>query len=77
MWNNFVVVGIVSKVKIQNNKNMLYLTIPRNFKNSKGKYDKDYVKIQITNGISNTLKDYCSLGSIIGNNVLTAEKLHF
>ncbi len=42
------------------------LAIPRNYKNSEGIYETDFIKCNIWKGMAEATKDYCHKGDIIG-----------
>lgn len=72
MSNQLFLVGRLTKdieiEKIDDDKEMaiLDLAIPRNFKNTNGEYDTDFVQIYAFNGIVSSAYEYCHVGDLIG-----------
>ena len=72
MLNQLILVGRLTKdieiEKIDDDKEMaiLNLAIPRNFKNTNGEYDTDYVQVCAFNGIATNVAEYCQKGDLIG-----------
>ena len=56
----------VEILKDGNSITTITLAIPRNYKNSEGVYETDFVKCNIWKGIAEAAKDYCRKGDIIG-----------
>lgn len=84
MLNNFVVVGRINNIDLEENKCMLTLKVPRSFKNKDGEYEEDLITVQVFNNLSDTLNEYCKTGDLVGvkgriqnSNVLIAEKITF
>jgi len=84
MLNNFVVVGRINNIDLEENKCMLTLKVPRSFKNKDGEYEDDLITVQVFNNLSDTLNEYCKTGDLVGvkgriqnSNVLIAEKITF
>lgn len=60
------------------------LAISRNYKNSEGIYETDFIKCTIWKGIAESTKEFCHKGDVIGvkgrlqnNNEVIAEKITF
>lgn len=71
MTNSVVLVGRITKdLTIQETENckrcFLVLAVPREFKNSEGDYETDFVKCTLWNGVATNTKEYCKKGDIIG-----------
>lgn len=84
MLNNFVTVGRINNIELEDNKCMLALKVPRSYKNENGEYEDDLITIQVFNNLSDTLNEYCKAGDLVGikgriqsSNVLVAEKVTF
>lgn len=56
------------KVKLESGKTVTTITIAvnRNFKNSEGIYDVDYIKCTLWNGIAESTCEYTHKGDLIG-----------
>ena len=52
----------------ENNKNYTTITlaVQRNFKNSDGIYETDFLKCILWNGIANNVNEYCKKGDLVG-----------
>ena len=71
MTNSVVLVGrITQDLTIQETENskrtFLILAVPREFKNSEGDYDTDFIKCTLWNGVAINTKEYCKKGDVIG-----------
>lgn len=72
MLNQLVIAGrLVSDPvieKLDNNKKRSYITVavPRNFKNTDGTYDTDFIRCTLWAGIAENTCEYCKKGDIIG-----------
>lgn len=82
MLNQFILVGRVESIDKEDNKCILTLRIPRNYKNENGKYDNDIVKIQVFDSLSDKVSKYCKKDEMAGirgiiqsDNILLAEKI--
>ena len=82
MLNQFTVVGRVESIDKEDDKCILRLRIPRNYKNENGEYDNDIVKIQVFDSLSNKVCEYCKKDEVAGvrgiiqsDNILLAEKI--
>lgn len=42
------------------------LAISRDYRNSEGNYDADFIKCVLWNGIASATKDYCHKGDVVG-----------
>ena len=84
MLNQFMVVGRIDSIDKEDNKCILRLRIPRNYKNENGEYENDIIKIQVFKNISDKICEYCKVNDLTGikgmiqsDNVLIAEKVSF
>ena len=72
MLNQLVIAGrLVSNPeveKLENNKKRCFITVavPRNFKNTDGTYDTDFIRCTLWAGIAENTCEYCKKGDIIG-----------
>lgn len=83
MLNQFVLVGRVTKIEQEE----VNIAVPRNYKNSEGVYDTDFITIIVKESINEQMQTYCQKGDLIGvkgriaclnNNLeLVAEKITF
>ena len=71
MVNNLVLTGRIASdfqiVTLESGKKVTEITIAvqRNFKNFEGKYEVDYFKATLWDGLANTVGTYCVKGSMI------------
>lgn len=84
MMNNFITVGRINNIDLENDKCILTLKVTRSYKNENGEYEEDLINIQVFDNLSNTLNEYCKTGDLVGvkgriqnSNVLIAEKITF
>lgn len=47
-------------------RTIIYVAISRDYRNSDGDYDVDYVKCVLWNGIASATKNYCHKGDVVG-----------
>ena len=72
MLNNVVLVGrIVGEIKLEELENgrkiaRLTLAIPRSYKNEEGIYETDFVDCVLWCTVTETTKEYCCKGDLIG-----------
>ena len=71
MINQAVLVGrIVKDPEIVNtdkgNVSNITLAVPRNFKNSNGEYDTDYISCVLWKGVAESTVEYCKKGDLVG-----------
>lgn len=84
MLNNFMVVGRINNIDLEDDKCILAMKVTRSYKNENGEYEEDLINIQVFDNLSNTLNEYCKTGDLVGvkgriqnSNVLIAEKITF
>ena len=84
MMNNFMVVGRINNIDLEDDKCILAMKVTRSYKNENGEYEEDLINIQVFDNLSNTLNEYCKTGDLVGvkgriqnSNVLIAEKITF
>lgn len=71
MVNNVILVGRLTSnpeiVEIENDKKVttVILAVNRNFKNSEGIYETDFIRCILWNSIASTTTEYCHLGDVI------------
>ena len=80
MVNSVMLVGRLKEFKEEN----LTLTVPKAYKNEKGKYENDNLIIHISGGLAKNVKSYCHRGDVVGirgriceGNIIEAEKISF
>ena len=71
MINQAVLVGrIVKDPEIvstdKGNVSNITLAVPRNFKNSNGEYDTDYISCVLWKGVAESTVEYCKKGDLVG-----------
>ncbi len=72
MHNLVYLIGRLTKdptsTKLENGKTVTHITVAvnRNFKNSEGIYDVDYIRCTLWNGIATSACDYTKKGDLIG-----------
>ena len=54
--------------KTENDKTYAFITVAvqRDFKNSDGIYESDFIRCNLWNGIANQVSEYCHKGDIVG-----------
>lgn len=60
--NEFILVGRI--VKLEQEK--VNIAVPRNYKNSDGVYDTDFITIIVKESINEQMQTYCQKGDLIG-----------
>ena len=72
MLNNLVIVGrLVSDPQINETENgkkvsTITLAVQRNYKNSNGEYDVDFIDCILWTGIAEQTSEYCKKGDVVG-----------
>lgn len=72
MLNQFVLIGRLTKdpelVELENGKKVSNITIavPRNYKNSNGENDVDFIDCTLWNNVAETTSNYCKKGDMLG-----------
>lgn len=72
MLNNVILVGRLTAdpeiVEIEDSKKVttVLLAVNRNFKNSEGLYDTDFIRCILWNSVASTTTEYCHVGDVIG-----------
>ena len=70
--NNVILVGRLTQnpevIEIENNRKVtsVILAVNRNFKNSDGIYETDFIRCILWNGVASTTTEYCHVGDVIG-----------
>lgn len=70
--NNVLLVGRLSQEPVfETSENgykrtVIHLAVNRGYKNSEGKYDTDFIKVVLWNGMASATKDYCHTGDVVG-----------
>ena len=80
MLNQCILVGRIKELK----DNILTLAVNKSFKNEKGIYETDFIKVILFDNIATNVNEYCHKGDIIGikarietENKIIAEKITF
>ena len=72
MLNNLVLVGrLVEKPIVEENENgkavsTITLEVPRNFKNSDGEYDTDFIPVTLWEQVARNTSEYCEKNDVVG-----------
>ena len=72
MLNNVILVGRLTQnpeiVEIEGSKKVttVILAVNRNFKNSDGLYETDFIRCILWNSVASTTTEYCRIGDVIG-----------
>lgn len=72
MVNQIVLVGRIVKTPelrvTENGKKMssIVLAVPRNYKNSEGQYDTDFLDCTLWTGVAESTAEYCKTGDLVG-----------
>jgi len=72
MLNNVILVGRLTTdpeiIEVEGSKKvtMVILAVNRNFKNSDGLYDTDFIRCILWNSVASTTTEYCHIGDVIG-----------
>lgn len=72
MVNQIVLVGRIARTLetriTENGKKMATLTlaVPRNYKNSNGEYDTDFLDCTLWSAVAESTSEYCETGDMIG-----------
>ena len=70
--NNLVLVGRLVKrpvlEEIENGRKTttIVLAVPRNFKNDVGKYETDFIPVNLVGQVAESTVEYCKQGDVIG-----------
>ena len=62
MLNQVIMVGRIKSIE----ETSMVVSIPRSYKNENGEYDSDDIPVDISENIMNNVKEYCSVGDIVG-----------
>ena len=71
MLNQLVVIGRLvenpwSEKNDEQNNFKITLAVPKNYKNSNGQYDTDFITCVLNNNIGKTTSEYCKKGDLLG-----------
>ena len=72
MLNQIVIIGrLVRNPEIKESEGghkytNITLAVPRNYKNSNGEYESDFIDCRLWNGIAENTAEYCHKGDIVG-----------
>lgn len=70
--NHVILVGRLSQnpeyEQTENGKKrtIIIVAVPRGFKNADGKYETDFIRCVLWNGMASATKDYCHVGDTVG-----------
>ena len=63
--NQVIMVGRIVKIETEE-KTIVTIAVTRQFKNSDGEYETDFVPVMLLGTVSETTLEYCKKGDIIG-----------
>ena len=72
MINQIILVGRltgdpeIEEYEENKKRTIINLAVQRNFKNSEGKYETDFFRCVLWNGLASSTKEYCHRGDILG-----------
>ena len=72
MLNNVILVGRLTDnpevTEVEGNKKVtsVILAVNRNFKNSEGIYETDFIRCILWNNVASSTTEYCRIGDVIG-----------
>lgn len=72
MLNQIVIVGRLVQdpeiKELENGMKTSYITlaVPRNYKNSDGIYETDFIPVKLYKGIAESTTEYCKIGDMVG-----------
>lgn len=72
MLNQIVIIGrLVKNPEIKESEGgkkytNITLAVPRNYKNSNGEYESDFIDCKLWNGIAENASEYCHKGDLLG-----------
>lgn len=71
MLNQMVLVGRIAKEpilkEIEGKKiSLLSISVPRNYKNSNGEYETDFINIRLFGNVAENTAEYCKVGDTVG-----------
>lgn len=72
MMNNVTLVGRlthepeVKEINDGTKRTVINVAVPRDYRNSDGIYETDFIKCVLWNGIASATKDYCHKGDVVG-----------
>ena len=72
MLNQIVIVGRLVQdpeiKELENGTKTSYITlaVPRNYKNSDGIYETDFIPVKLYKGIAESTTEYCKIGDMVG-----------
>ena len=70
--NHVILVGNLSQdpffeeTETGKRRTIVYVAVPRGFKNSEGKYETDFIRCVLWNGMASATKNYCHVGDTVG-----------
>ena len=68
MLNQMVLVGRIANEieKEEGTKAKIIIAVPRNFKNTDGEYETDFIPCVLSGGIATNVIEYCKQGDLVG-----------
>lgn len=81
MINQLILVGRITEIEQDNE---IVVACSRTEKNEQGEYETDFIKVYLNNNISDSVKEYCKVGDLVGvkgriesGNIIKALKVSF
>ena len=65
MMNQVIMVGRIVKIESED-RTFVTMAVTRQFKNSDGEYETDFIPVMLLGTVSETTLEYCKKGDIIG-----------
>ena len=56
----------IKKTENEKNHSIITLAVQRDYKNSEGLYETDFIRCSLWNGIANQVCEYCHKGDLVG-----------
>lgn len=72
MLNQLIIIGRLTsdpelrKTETGKNVSKITLAVPRNYKNSNGEYETDFVDCWLWSGVAESTSEYCKKGDLVG-----------
>ena len=72
MLNQVVLVGrltdepSIEETSSGKKRTIIIVAVPRNFKNSEGLFETDFIRCVLWNGMASNTKEYCHKGDVVG-----------
>ena len=70
--NHVIIVGrlaqdpVYERTETGRKRTVINVAVPRGYKNSEGRYETDFIRCVLWNGLASATKDFCHVGDIVG-----------